>query len=118
MAQAKDCAVRALRGLAGFAKALELKYQDIEVGVDFDPEPGLADSGDSEHDLRALLEAAGEAAKHAGPALVLFVDELRYVEEPQLAALIIALHRATQRLLRCVCTLEAHPCLRKARQFV
>ena len=37
---------RALQAVAGFAKALKFKYSDIEVGVDFDPEPGLADSGD------------------------------------------------------------------------
>src|SRR5919109_1572556 len=49
--KAKDLAVRALRGLAGFAKALKVKYNDIEVGFDFDPEPGLADNGDLEHDL-------------------------------------------------------------------
>jgi hypothetical protein len=32
--QAKELAQRALRGLAGFAKALRFKYQDIEVGLD------------------------------------------------------------------------------------
>ena len=55
--QAKDLAQRALRALAGFAKALKVKYADIEVGLDFDPEPGLADNGDLEHDLQALLES-------------------------------------------------------------
>src|SRR5262249_7640362 len=98
-AQAKDLATRALRGLAGFAKALKLKYQDIEVGLDFDPEPGLADNGDLEHDLQALLEATGAAAKSAKTALAIFVDELQYVEEDQLAALITALHRTSQRSL-------------------
>jgi hypothetical protein len=43
------------------------------------------------------VEAVGEAAQKAGTALVLFVDELQYVEEDQLAALITALHRAAQR---------------------
>jgi hypothetical protein len=95
--KAKDLAQRALRGLAGFAKALKLKYQDIEVGFDFEPEPGLADNGDLEHDLQALLEVAGSAAQKAGTALVLFVDELQYVEEEQLASLITALHRTAQR---------------------
>jgi len=95
--QAKDVAQRALRGLAGFAKSLKLKYQDIEVGFDFDPEPGLADNGDLEHDLQALLEVTGAAARKAGTALVLFVDELQYVAEDQLAALITALHRTAQR---------------------
>jgi len=93
---AKQLATRALRGLAGFARALKIKYRDIEVGLDFDPEPGLADNGDLEHDLQALLEVVGAAAQKAGTALVLFVDELQYVEEEQLAALITALHRCAQ----------------------
>ena len=97
--QAKELAQRALRGLAGFAKALKVKYQDIEVGMDFEPEPGLADNGDLEHDLQALLEVSGAAAKKAGTALVMFVDELQYVEEEQLASLITALHRSAQRSL-------------------
>ena len=97
--QAKELAQRALRGLAGFAKALKVKYQDIEVGFDFEPEAGLADNGDLESDLAALLEAAGVAAKKAGTALALFVDELQYVNEDELAALITALHRTAQQAL-------------------
>jgi len=110
--QAKDLAARALRGLAGFAKALKVKYQDIEVGFDFDPEPGLADNGDLEHDLQALLEVAGAAAQKAGTALVLFIDELQYVEEDQLAALITALHRCAQRRLPVVLVGAGLPQLR------
>jgi hypothetical protein len=97
--QAKELAKRALRALAGFAKSLKVKYGDIEVGLDYDPEPGLADNGDLEHDLQALLEAAGDAAKRADTALALFVDELQYVKEEELAALITALHRTAQRML-------------------
>ncbi|MCC7047093.1 MAG: ATP-binding protein [Alphaproteobacteria bacterium] len=99
ISRAKKLAQRALRGLAGFAKALKIKYQDIEVGFDFEPEPGLADNGDLEHDLQALLEVAGEAAKAGGTALAIFVDELQYVKEQELAALITALHRTAQRSL-------------------
>ncbi|MCC7218046.1 MAG: ATP-binding protein, partial [Burkholderiales bacterium] len=109
---AKDLARRALRGLAGFAKALKLKYDDIEVGLDLEPEPGLADNGDLEHDLQALLEAVGEAASKAGTALVLFIDELQYVEEEQLAALITALHRTAQRKLPVVLVGAGLPQLR------
>ena len=97
--RAKEFGTRALRALAGFAKALKVKYQDIEVGFDFDPEPGLADNGDLEHDLQALFEAAGAAAQQAGTALILFIDELQYVKEDELAALITALHRVAQRQL-------------------
>lgn len=97
--QAADLARRALRGLAGFVKALKIKFPDIEVGVDFPPEAGLADNGDLEHDLQALLEVAGAAAGKAGTALAIFVDELQYVEEDELASLITALHRTAQRSL-------------------
>ena len=97
--KARELAQRALRGLAGFAKALKLKYQDIEVGFDFEPEPGLADNGDLENDLQALMETVGAAAQAAGTALVLFIDELQYVQEEELAALITALHRTAQRRL-------------------
>ena len=96
---AKEYAVRGLRALAGFAKKLKLTFGDIEVGIDFDPEPGLADNGDLEHDLQALLQQAGLAAKAAGTALALFIDELQYVEEAQMAALITSIHRTEQRQL-------------------
>ncbi len=98
-AQARELGHRALRALAGFAKALKVKYADIEVGLDFEPEAGLADNGDLEHDLQALMEAVGLAAQKAGTALVMFVDELQYVEEDELAALITSLHRTAQRQL-------------------
>jgi hypothetical protein len=97
--KAKELAQRALRALTGFAKSLKVKYDDIEVGFDFESEPGLADNGDLEHDLQALLQAVGEAAKKAGTAFAMFIDELQYVKEPELAALITALHRTAQRSL-------------------
>jgi hypothetical protein len=96
---AKKSAIRGLRALAGFAKALKIKYHDIEVGLDFDAEPGLADNGDLEGDLAALLEQAGKAAHAAKTALVIFIDELQYVPEEQMAALISALHRCSQEKL-------------------
>ncbi|MBI5142028.1 MAG: ATP-binding protein [Nitrospirae bacterium] len=110
--KAKSLAQRALRALAGFAKSLKVKYEDIEVGFDFDPEPGLADNGDLEHDLQALLEAAGAAAQAAGTALVIFADELQYVREEELAALITSLHRTAQRRLPVVLVGAGLPQLR------
>ena len=74
---AKQLANRALRGLAGFVRALKVKYQDIEVGLDFDAEPGLADNGDLESDLQELFQAGGAAAKEAKTCVALFVDELQ-----------------------------------------
>jgi hypothetical protein len=97
--RAKEMATRALRALAGFSKALKIKYADLEVGLDFDPEQGLADNGDLESDLQDLLEATGEAARKADTALVIFIDELQYVAEDELGALIMAMHRLAQRNL-------------------
>lgn len=97
--KAKDLAQRALRGLAGFAKALKFTFSDIEVGLDLEPEPGLADNGDLETDLAALFEGVGAAAKGAETSLAIFIDELQYVKEDQFAALISALHRCTQQRL-------------------
>jgi hypothetical protein len=109
---AKDYAVRGLRALAGFARKLKVTFGDIEVGIDYEPEPGLADNGDLEHDLQALFEQVGLAAKAAGTALAIFIDELQYVEEPQLAALITAMHRTEQRKLPVVLVGAGLPQLR------
>jgi len=111
-AAAKDVAIRGLRALAGFAKKLKVTYNDIEVGFDYEPEPGLADNGDLEHDLQALFEQVGMAAKAGGTALAIFIDELQYVEEAQLAALITALHRTEQRQLPVVLVGAGLPQLR------
>jgi len=93
---AKAVAERGLRALASFAKALKVKYEDIEVGIDLDPQPGLADNGDLEADLTALLVEVGSAARKAKIAVVLFVDELQYLQTEEFGALISALHRCSQ----------------------
>jgi len=97
--KARALAQRALRALTGFAKSLKVQYQDIEVGFDFEAEPGLADNGDLEQDLQTLLESSGNAAQEAGSGLAIFIDELQYVNENELAIFITALHRCAQRRL-------------------
>lgn len=97
--KAKELAQRGLRALAGFVKSLRVKFDDLTVGLDLEPEPGLADNGDLEHDLQALIEVIGAAAGADDTALAIFIDEMQYVAEEELAALITALHRASQRRL-------------------
>lgn len=94
--KAKDLAIRGLRALAGFVGKMKLTFNDVEVGIDYDPEPGLADNGDLEGDLTMLLEEVGKAAQAADTLIAIFIDELQYVEEAQMAALISALHRCAQ----------------------
>jgi hypothetical protein len=91
-----DLAKRALRALGGFVQAMKVRYDDIEFGVDLGLEPGVADTGDLDADLISLFQAVGEAARERRTVLVLFIDELQYVPEEQLAALITALHRCAQ----------------------
>ncbi|AKC68788.1 ATP-binding protein [Pandoraea oxalativorans] len=93
---ARDAAIRGLKALAGFVTGLKVRYGDIEVGLDYPPEPGLADSGDLELDLCALVVEAGRAAKSAGTALVMFIDELQGMPQEQLSSLLYALHRCNQ----------------------
>ena len=93
---AKAGVAKAMRALASFAKALKLKYHDIELSLDIEAERGLADSGDLDTDLTELLASIGSAADERDTAVVLYIDELQYVPEEQLAALIVALHSANQ----------------------
>ena len=92
-------AKRALKVLTGFVNAAKLKFSDVEIGLKYEPEEGVGDSGDLESDLADLLITVGQAAAERKTAIVLFVDELQYVKEEQLAALIMALHRANQKQL-------------------
>jgi hypothetical protein len=96
---ATDAGKRAMRALAGFVGAMRIKFGDVEMGIDVEPEAGLADSGDLDVDLTDLLVTVGEAARERSSAFAIFVDELQYVEEDQLASLITALHRCAQKQL-------------------
>ena len=99
MEAAKAAGQRALSALSGFVSSLKVKYNDLEMSVDARPVKGLADSGDLDNDLGDLIAAVGEAAAERRTAMVLFIDELQYVAEDQLASLIMALHGASQRQL-------------------
>ena len=80
---------RALQALAGFVSAIKIGAGDLNVSLDLVPERGLADSGDLDADLTALIESVGEAARDRQTALALFIDELQYVKEAELAAAIL-----------------------------
>lgn len=96
IAAAGELTKKALKTLGGFVGAMKVKYQDIEFGVDLGSEPGVADSGDLEHDLIELFTQIGRAAKEKGTAVVFFIDELQYVKKEQFGSLITALHKCAQ----------------------
>lgn len=92
---AKELARRALGVLRAFAKAFKVSVGDIEFSVE--PELGTADSGSLEEDLPDLLIAISQAAKESGAGIALLIDEVQYLSAPDLAALIVAVHKVGQR---------------------
>lgn len=96
---ANEMVKKALRVLGGFVSVMKLKYDDVEFSVDLGKQPGVADSGDLEHDLIELFVTLGETVKQKNTALALFIDEIQYIPEDQFAALIMALHKCVQQQL-------------------
>jgi len=90
---------RGLRVLRSFVGAVKLTVGDIEIGLDIDPEKGSADSGDLEADLAELFSAIGEAAQDRHTAVAVIIDEIQYLDENEMSALIMAMHRISQRQL-------------------
>jgi len=90
---ASRAVVRALRVLKSFT----LQLPDGST-IQLDPEPllGEADSGRLADDLTDVMIAAGEAAADRGRGLFVAVDEVQYLSEMELSALIVAVHRTTQ----------------------
>ncbi len=99
MANISQKAKRGLRVLKSFFNGLKLRYHDIEIGLDIDPEEGTADSGSLEADLSEVFVALGEAAADRGAAVALIIDEMQYLSEEELGALIMAMHQVSQRQL-------------------
>jgi AAA ATPase domain len=96
VAAAGNLAQQALKVLGGFVNAMKVKYRDVEFGIDLGTTPGIADSGDLEHDLIELFVEVGKAAREKETAVVFFLDELQYIAEDEFASLITALHRCAQ----------------------
>lgn len=99
LALAGDRVKRGLRVLRSFLGGLKVKMGDVEVGLDIDPETGAADSGDIEIDLPNLFEALGDAAKEKKSAVAILIDEIQYLTQKELGAVIMAMHRMQQRQL-------------------
>ncbi len=87
---------RSLGVFKSFLTSLKLKYGEAELALDIEPETGAADSGDLEADLPELFAALGRAARERSTPVVLLIDEIQYLGERDMSALIMALHRVAQ----------------------
>jgi hypothetical protein len=99
ISKAAEAGRKALRVLAAFANCIKATIGEVEFGVSIEPEFGSADSGDLEADLADLFEEIGRTAKAKDTAVALIIDELQYLSEGEMSALIMALHRIQQRQL-------------------
>ncbi len=94
---AKAASYRAMRALRSFAGTFKISVGDVSLSVD--SEAGTADSGILELDLSDLFLRVGEAAQSAGKAWTLLIDEVQYLSDHDLSALIVAIHRVNQKNL-------------------
>lgn len=69
------------------------------IGWDVDAAEGLADHGELAMDLSDALVAVGEAAKEKGRGVAILIDEVQFLTQRQLEALIQAIHKTVQRKL-------------------
>jgi len=91
--------LRVLKSFLNGRKKLYAKVGEVEIGLDIDPELGTGDSGDLEADLPALFEALAEAAQDRKTTISIIIDEIQYLSEKEFSALIMAIHRISQRRL-------------------
>jgi AAA ATPase domain len=94
---AKAATHSAMRALRSFAKVFNISVGDVSLSVD--AEIGTSDSGLLEYDLSELFVRVGEAAKTAGKAWTLLIDEVQYLSDKDFSALIVAIHRVNQKNL-------------------
>jgi hypothetical protein len=96
MANFSEKVRRGLGVLKSFVSGIKIKVSEIEFGLDIEPERGTADSGDLEVDLSNLFIAVAEAAQDRKTVIALLLDEIQYLKEKELSALIMAMHKMQQ----------------------
>lgn len=88
---------RAVRRALSVLKSFSLNLPDgSSISLEAAPLQGQADSGNLASDLTDLLVAVGEAATDRHSGVLVAVDEVQYLGEEELAALITAVHRTAQ----------------------
>jgi len=90
------------RRAAAVLKSFSLTAQPdgtLTAGLDVEPEPGLADTGNLNDDLADVFEAVGHAASESSRGVVFLFDEIQFLSKNELETLIGAVHRTVQRQL-------------------
>lgn len=95
MEGSKELIKRGLMILRNFIGSIKMNYG--EFGVELDPLPGIADSGNMEIDLPDLFLSVAEAAKAKKTGIALLIDEIQLLHHDELAGLIMAMHKLQQK---------------------
>lgn len=85
----------------GVLKAFQLTWEipgggTAAMGIDTEPIPGRADSGDLGRDLTDLLREVGQLAKSKDTGVVFTLDEIQYIPAAHLTHLLLGLHEISQ----------------------
>ena len=83
--------------MRSFLGAFKLTVSEVDISIT--PEKGEADSGDLEIDLPKLIESLAEAAKDRSTGVAIFIDEIQYLNEKELSAIIMSAHQISQKQL-------------------
>lgn len=84
----------AFGALRAFASAFKVQLGDVEFGLS-----AQSATGDLTIDLTDLFVAIGTTAQKRDTAVVILIDEIQYLSKTDLSALIMALHKISQRQL-------------------
>lgn len=90
------------RRAAAILKSFTLTFNPdggVTAGLNVDALSGAGDSGALAEDLSDLFVALGEAARERRTGVILLLDEIQYLEQEELEALIAALHKCARRSL-------------------
>lgn len=88
---------RAVKRALGILKSFAYTLPDgTSISLDVDAVIGSADSGVLAEDMSDLLTAVGEAARDRDSGVLIAIDEVQYLDAPELAAIISAIHRTVQ----------------------
>lgn len=110
-AGAGDKVKRGLAVLRSFIGSIKLTVGDVAMGLDIEAAKGTADSGDLEIDLPNLFIAIAEAAEERQTAVAILIDEIQYLSQKELGAIIMAMHKMQQKQLPLVLIAAGLPVL-------
>lgn len=94
-----DKAKKAAQVLQSFSLSIDPSSGAPTLSLDVAPAEGFADHGDLSMDFTDVLVSIGEAAQDHSTGLVLLFDEVQFLSQAQLEAVIQAIHKSVQRKL-------------------